>query len=70
MGVVIGSNMFGYSAEDYEAASDHEKEMIAIDARSKYAEAGTDCIIENFRDILDFLENINDNNPAKPLQKT
>lgn len=58
VGVVFGSNMLGLSEEEYESASQSDRERLTDAARKSYDKTGADYIVNRITDLPELLENL------------
>lgn len=56
IGVLEGSSEMGLTEEEYQALSQEERQAEKDRVAKIYLEAGADCVIEDIRGILDYLE--------------
>lgn len=56
IGVLEGSSEMGLTEEEYQALSEEERQAEKDRVAKIYLEAGADCVIEDIRGILDYLE--------------
>ncbi|MDD3795411.1 MAG: phosphonoacetaldehyde hydrolase [Lachnospiraceae bacterium] len=59
VGILTGSNLMGFSQQEYESASGDEIQEKKARARFAYFEAGADLVIDNIRELPAAIEEIN-----------